>query len=88
MLELKDFYADWCGPCKVMSPIVEEIAQELKGKIDLSKVNVDQNQIETQKYGIRSIPTFVIEKDKKELARKMGALSKDQFKNWIETFLD
>ena len=85
MFELIDFYADWRGPCKIMSPIFEELAQEYKGKIELKKVDVEASSEMASKFGIMSIPTFVLTKDSKEVDRKVGAMPKDVVKNWLES---
>lgn len=85
MYELIDFYADWCGPCKIMSPIFEELAQEYKGRIELKKVDVEASSEMASKFGIMSIPTFVLTKDGKEIDRKIGAMPKDIVKNWLES---
>lgn len=79
-----DFWAPWCPPCKMMHPLIEELEKELKGKVEFVKYNVDEDQEAAQKYGIMSIPTYVIEKDGKEVARTTGARSKGEFKGWIE----
>lgn len=87
MLKLIDFWADWCPPCKRMTPIIEEIEKEFKGKIETVKVNVDQEQGKAEKYEIFSIPTYVLEKGGKEIARISGARGKEEFKKWIEEHL-
>lgn len=87
MLKLIDFWAEWCPPCKMMTPIVEEIEKEFKGKIEVEKINVAQNQKEAEKYEIFSIPTYVLEKDGKEIDRITGARSKKEFKEWLEQHL-
>ncbi|HEB13967.1 MAG TPA: thioredoxin [candidate division WWE3 bacterium] len=79
-----DFWAPWCPPCKMMNPIIEELEEELKGKVEFVKYNVDEEQEAAQKYGVMSIPTYVIEKDGKEVARTTGARSKEEFKSWVE----
>lgn len=84
MLELLDFYADWCPPCKVMGPIIEELKEEFEGRVGFKKINVDKNQDEASKYGVMSIPTFVMLKEGQEVSRKMGALSKAEFANWLK----
>lgn len=76
MVELIYFYADWCGPCQPMKPIIEEIESEMKSKLKVSRVDVDQNQETASKYGVMSIPTFIILKDGGE-ERLIGATSKD-----------
>ena len=77
MVELIDFYADWCGPCAAMKPVIEEIEKEMPGKVKITKVDVDQKQEEASKYGVMSIPTYVILKDGKEVDRFIGATSKE-----------
>src|SRR5579863_7571886 len=75
---LVDYWAEWCGPCKMIAPILDEIAGDYKGKLKIAKVNVDENQQVTQKYGIRSIPTLMIFKGGSVQAQKVGAMSKSQ----------
>lgn len=87
MLKLIDFWAEWCPPCKLMTPIVEELSRELKGKIEVASVNVDKDQEKASKYGIFSIPTFVLEKDGEEIVRTSGARSKEALKEWMEKYL-
>ncbi len=74
---LMDFYAEWCGPCRMQSPIVDEIATEFKDKADIKKVNVDKEGELATKYGIFVVPTIILEKDGKEINRWMGVTSKD-----------
>ena len=73
---LVDFYADWCGPCKAMGPVVEELASEYAGKVKVGKVNVDENQELAMKYGVMSIPTFLVLKGEEVAARTMGMQDK------------
>lgn len=87
MIKVVDFWAVWCGPCKMMNPIVEELETELKDQVEFEKVNVDENQEKAQKYGVLSIPTYVIEKEGKEVDRLIGARSKEAFKTWILSHL-
>ena len=75
---LVDFWAEWCGPCKVISPIVDEIAQDLEGKLKVVKVNVDDAQELAGKYNIMSIPTLLIFKEGESVEQIVGAMSKDQ----------
>ena len=82
---LVDYWAEWCGPCKMIAPILDEIAGDYQGKLKIAKVNVDQNAHLTQKYGIRSIPTLMLFKDGNVQAQKIGALSKSQLAAFIET---
>lgn len=76
MVKLLDFWAVWCGPCRIMEPIVEEIEKELKDKIEIVKINVDEKPDEASKYGVMSIPTYIVLKDDKEIGRKIGVTSK------------
>ena len=84
---LVDYWAEWCGPCKMIAPILDEIAGDYQGKLKIAKVNVDENQQITQKYGIRSIPTLILFKDGNVQAQKVGAMSKSQLAAFIETNL-
>ncbi|NMB70010.1 thioredoxin [candidate division WWE3 bacterium] len=83
MLELIDFYADWCGPCKIMAPIFEELEKEYQGKVTFRRVDVEAEGDLAAKYGIMSIPTFVLLKDNKEIDRQIGAKPKEVIKSWI-----
>ena len=78
-----DFYADWCGPCKMMSPIIEEIAEELGEKVKVGKVNSDENMELAQKYGIMSIPTIMIIKNGEVTKTFVGVTSKQEILNEI-----
>ncbi|MBU6470627.1 MAG: thioredoxin TrxA [Gammaproteobacteria bacterium] len=82
---LVDYWAEWCGPCKMIAPILDEIAKDYDGKLKIAKVNVDENAQLTQKYGIRSIPTLMLFKSGSVQAQKIGALSKSQLTAFIET---
>ncbi len=84
MIKLIDFYADWCGPCKVMDPVFEEIEKEYEGKVEFQKVDVEAEQSIASKYEIMSIPTFVILKNDKEADRRIGAMPKDMLIQWID----
>ena len=81
---LVDYWAEWCGPCKAIAPMLDDIAREYTGKIKVAKVNVDENQQTPQKYGIRGIPTLMLFKGGNLEATKVGALSKSQ----LAAFLD
>ncbi len=81
---LVDYWADWCGPCKMIAPILEEIADDYTGKLKIAKLNIDENPNTPPKYGIRGIPTLLLFKDGNVEATKVGALSKSQ----LTAFLD
>jgi len=83
MVKLLDFWAEWCSPCKFMEPIMDELEKELAGKVQIEKINVDQNQEMTAKYGVMSIPTYIVTKDDKEIERIIGATSKENLKKAI-----
>ena len=78
---LVDFYADWCGPCKMMAPVVEELAGELQGKAKVGKINVDENQDLAMKYEVMSIPTLIVFKEGKETNRFVGVRDKEELLN-------
>jgi thioredoxin 1 len=81
---LVDFWAEWCGPCKMIAPILDEIAGSYSGKLNIAKVNVDDNREVPAKYGIRGIPTLIMFKDGQLAATKVGALSKAQLMAFID----
>ena len=79
-----DFFAEWCGPCKAMAPALEAVAADLKGKVKVAKLDVDQNPAVTQKYAIQAMPTMMIFKGGKKVAERVGALTqKKQLQDWI-----
>ena len=82
-----DFWAEWCGPCKMIGPILEEISDEMSSKLTVGKLNVDENPTISQKYNIRSIPALMIFKDGKMIAELMGALPKSNLENWIKDYV-
>ncbi|GIU72731.1 MAG: thioredoxin [Candidatus Nitrosocaldaceae archaeon] len=84
---LVDFWAEWCGPCRMVAPVIEELAKEYEGKIKFLKLNVDENQDIAMKYQIYSIPTLLLFKDGKIIGQHIGATSKDVLKRFIENSL-
>ena len=80
-----DFWAPWCGPCRMMAPVLEEIASESEGKVKVCKVNVDENPLLAQKYGIMSIPNFILFKNGEPAAQKTGACSKEELLEFINS---
>lgn len=86
MVKLLDFWAEWCGPCKFMEPIMEELEKELSGRVQINKINVDQNQERAAQYQVMSIPTYIILKDDKEVERIIGATSKDNLLKIISKY--
>jgi thioredoxin 1 len=84
---LVDFWAEWCGPCKMIAPIIEEVAKERKGKLVVAKLNIDENKEVPVKYGVLGIPTLMLFKEGKVEATKVGALTKSQLDAFLEEHL-
>jgi thioredoxin 1 len=84
---LVDYWAEWCGPCKMIAPILDETAKEFGGKLQIAKLNVDENRDVPAKYGIRGIPTLMLFKDGQLAATKVGALSKAQLTAFLQPHL-
>ena len=82
-----DFWAEWCGPCKMIAPILDEVASDYGDKLKVAKVNADENQATLQKYGIRGIPTLMLFKNGQLVDTKVGALSKSQLTLFIDSHL-
>ena len=80
-----DFWAEWCGPCRMIAPALEEIAGSMAGKVKVVKLNVDENPATASKYGIMSIPTLMIFKDGQLASRQVGAAPKQKLEQWITT---
>jgi thioredoxin 1 len=78
-----DFWAEWCGPCRLISPALEEIATELGGKVKIAKLNIDENPSVTIRYGVRSIPTLIMFKNGEPTAIQVGAAPKGRLADWI-----
>jgi thioredoxin 1 len=81
---LVDYWAEWCGPCRMIAPALDELSDELKDKITIAKLNIDENPTTPQKYGVRGIPTMMIFSQGQVAATKVGALPKSKIKEWIE----
>ena len=86
-LVLVDYWAEWCGPCKMIAPILDEVATDYGDKIKIAKVNVDENQATPAKYGIRGIPTLMLFKNGQLVDTKVGALSKSQLTLFLDSHL-
>ena len=84
---LVDYWAEWCGPCKMIAPVLDEIATEYAGKLTVAKLNIDDNPATPQHYGVRGIPTLMIFKDGDVEATKVGALTKSQLADFIDSNL-
>lgn len=82
-----DFYADWCGPCRMLGPVIEELAEEYEGKIKVGKVNVDENPEISQTFGIQSIPTILFFKEGKVVDKTVGVQSKDTLQNKLDALV-
>ena len=81
---LVDFWAEWCGPCRMIAPALEEIAGEIGEQVDIFKLNIDENPDTPTRYGVRGIPTMVLFKDGKPVAQKVGAAPRSQIQQWLE----
>jgi thioredoxin 1 len=82
-----DFWAEWCGPCKMIAPALEEISDELAGQVKIAKINIDENQEMAVKYGVRSIPMLVMFKNGEPMAVQVGAAPKSKLSDWIKSAL-
>jgi thioredoxin 1 len=80
-----DFWAEWCGPCRMIAPALDEISREMEGKVKIVKLNVDENPGVASQLGIRSIPTLMVFKGGEKVAQKVGAASKGDLSRWIES---
>lgn len=84
---LVDFWAEWCGPCKMIGPALEEISDELLGKVTIAKLNIDDSPDAPAKYGVRGIPTMILFNNGVPVETKVGAAPKSQLKSWLESSL-
>src|SRR3954453_14104995 len=84
---LVDFWAEWCGPCKMIAPFLDELAAEMEGRVTVAKINIDENPQTPRKYGVRGIPTMMLFKGGQVAATKIGALPKSKLKEWVESVL-
>ena len=84
---LVDYWAEWCGPCKMIAPVLDEVAKEYTGKLKVAKLNIDENQATPPKYGIRGIPTLMLFKNGQVQAQKVGAVSKSQLSAFLDPHL-
>jgi len=84
---LVDFWAEWCGPCKTIAPILDELAGERKGKLTIAKINIDENPNTPTRYGVRGIPTLMLFKGGTVAATKIGALPKKQLYDWVDSVI-
>jgi thioredoxin len=84
---LVDFWAEWCNPCKMIAPFLDDLAADKAGKLKIVKVNIDENPQTPRKYGVRGIPTMILFKGGQVAATKIGALPKSKLKEWVESVL-
>ena len=82
-----DFWAEWCGPCRMVGPAIEQLSQTMRGRIKVAKLNVDENQEIAMRYGVKSIPSLILFKAGKEVARTIGAAPKEKYQKFIEESL-
>ena len=85
MVKLLDFWASWCRPCHVMEPVIDEIEKELAGKVEVVKINVDENQSKASEHGVMSIPTYIVLKDNREVGRKIGVTAKQELLKLLQS---
>lgn len=84
---LVDYWAEWCGPCKMIAPILTDVAEDYAGRVSVGKLNIDHHNLTPARYGVRGIPTLMLFKDGEVVATKVGALAKSQLVAWLESAL-
>lgn len=84
---LIDFWAEWCGPCRMLSPILDQLSEEMDGKVKIVKMNIDENPDTPSKFGVRGIPTMLLFKEGKQIATKVGVQTKNALQEWINSSL-
>jgi thioredoxin 1 len=84
---LVDFWAEWCGPCKMIAPFLDSLAQDMEGKVTVAKINIDENPQTPMKYGVSGIPTLLIFKNGQVAATKIGALPKSKLVEWVQSVI-
>ena len=84
---LVDFWAEWCGPCRMVAPVLDEISKEMEGKLTIAKINIDENPKTPTKFGVRGIPTLILFKGGQVAATKIGALPKKQLVDWVDSVI-
>jgi thioredoxin 1 len=84
---LVDFWAEWCGPCKMIAPFLDDLATDMEGRLTIAKVNIDENPHTPRRYGVRGIPTMILFKDGQVAASKIGAQPKSKLYDWVESVL-
>ena len=82
-----DFWAEWCGPCRMLAPILDQLSEELEGKVKIVKMNIDENPETPSKFGVRGIPTMLLFKEGKQIATKVGVQPKNVLQEWINSSL-
>ena len=83
-LVMVDFWAEWCGPCKMIAPVLEEISEEIKENLCIKKLNIDENPNKPQEYGVRGIPTLILFKNGEKISEKIGVLPKSKIIEWVQ----